>query len=164
MTRVVNRSASLLATVARTGICLLVLAVTLGHLHLEWHAHQAGQAQLDHFPRDHLQLAKSPFTGPGRGFPAFVAQHVPDQAPVRVVMPAIGPQAGPAVAPPGICGNQTSNAYFWVQYLLLPHPSVCDTGARFTLFIGVQPVSIPPGARAFVYHHGYVVVDRGGGP
>jgi hypothetical protein len=166
-----GRPPSRRTAVAVAATYLLVLAVALGHLGVELRAQAAGQAGLDRQPRDHGQLVRPPFGGPGQGFAAFVAARVPAGQAIRIVMPLVhhrqpaleGAWSGYRTPPKGICGAGIDASYFWAVYALLPHPSVCAPDARFTVFVDVQPPSLPGGAHAEAYRPGYVLVDRGGG-
>lgn len=92
-------------------------------------------------------VGRGPVAGIDPGFFAFVHGLVPQHDPVRVVLPVL-PQR--LVSPPlrgqpgtaGVCGHYVSTGhYWWVVYALVPRPSTCDPGARWSVYVGVPPAT-----------------------
>ena len=102
--------------------------------------------------------------GPRRtAFLAYVRRAVPPGESVRIVQPvtALSPLEGRRGGRPGSCGYSVSRTtYYWLVYALESRPSTCDPDARWTMYYGVRPGPLPPGALAHRFADGYVLVRR----
>jgi hypothetical protein len=147
------------------GFCLAVIGVTLvtgvAGLRGELRASSAMAARIEAIPRDHGQLIVPGFGGPRRGFTEFARQLIPPNEPFRLVQPAKDNPHERRVCQPGVPGRE----HFWMVYSLVPRPKTCDPKARWSVYLGIAPGPLPPGAKAHVFDHrpDLVVVERDGG-
>jgi hypothetical protein len=89
----------------------------------------------------------------GTRFLAHVRRTVPARARVRLLLPVVG-------AASGTCGTEFRPPLFrWVTYQLLPRPAYCDGTARYWVYVGVDPATVPPpdGATLDTFAPGYAV-------
>jgi hypothetical protein len=94
-------------------------------------------------------------------FLTYVRRTVPPGDPVRIVqsITRLSPLEVRRGLTPGVCGYST-RGYFYLMYVLLPRPSTCDLDARWTMYYGVRPGPLPPGAVAHRFADDYVLVRR----
>jgi hypothetical protein len=146
------------------GFCLALIGVMVvtgaAGLREELRASSAMAARIDEIPRDHGELVVRRFGGPRRGFTHFARQLIPPDEPFRLVQPAKDNPRERRVCQPGVPGGE----HFWMVYSLVPRPKTCDPNARWSVYLGIAPRSLPPGAKAHVYQHrpDLVVVERDG--
>jgi hypothetical protein len=144
--------------------CLAVVGVTLvtgaAGLQEELRASSTVAARIEASPRDHGQFLVRGFGGSRRGFAHFARQLIPPNEPFRLVQPARDNPHQRRVCQPGVPGGE----HFWMVYSLVPRPKTCDPKARWTVYLGIAPGPLPPGAKAHVFNHrpDLVVVERDG--
>jgi hypothetical protein len=94
-------------------------------------------------------------------FLTYVRRTVPPGDSVRIVQPVtrLSPLETRSGLTPGVCGYST-RGYFYLTYVLLPRPSTCDPDARWTMYYGIRPGPLPPGAVAHRFANDYVLVQR----
>jgi hypothetical protein len=143
------------------GLVLLSVSVVVGAtgFSAQLGVASAKVAGIEAKPRDHGQLVIGhAWSGPRMGFAEFARQLIPPDEPVRVVQPAKGHPREQLVCHNGVAEGD----HFWIVYLLVPRPETCDPDARWSVYLGIPPGVLAPGARAYVYRHDLVVVGRGG--
>jgi hypothetical protein len=143
------------------GLVLLSVSVVVGAtgFSAQLGVASAKVAGIEAKPRDHGQLVLGhAWSGPRMGFAEFARQLIPPDEPVRVVQPAKGHPREQLVCHNGVAEGD----HFWIVYLLVPRPETCDPDARWSVYLGIPPGVLPPGARAYVYRHDLIVVGRGG--
>jgi hypothetical protein len=148
--------AGTMAGVVLLGVCVVVGATGFWD---ELGDASAKVARIDAEPRDHGQLVLGrAWSGQRMGFAEFARHLIPADEPVRIVQPAKGHPREQRVCRNGVAEGD----HFWIVYLLVPRPETCDPYARWSVYLGISPGALPPGARAYVYRHDLVVVERGG--
>ena len=144
-------------------LALLLVSLLTGAsgLRHELRAASTTVARVQAAPRDHGQLVPGrAWAGRRMGFAAFARRLIPPGEPVRIVQPVLG---RPRQA--RVCRNGVSYVdHFWLAYQLAPRPETCEPLARWSIYLGIAPGPLPPGARAHVYAPDLVVVERSGRP
>jgi hypothetical protein len=143
------------------GLVLLSVSVVVGATGFwaQLGVASAKVSRIEATPLDHGQLVISrAWNGQRMGFAEFARHLIPTDEPVRIVQPAKGHPREQRVCRNGVAEGD----HFWIVYLLVPRPETCDPYARWSVYLGISPGALPPGARAYVYSHDLVVVRRGG--
>ena len=150
--------------VAALAAVIFVGAVVIGLVRLP--GELSDQSRTAAAARSVPRVGSIPVLAPGprrTAFLAYVRKAVPPGDSVRIVQPvtalsALDPRR---TGQPGVCGFSASRTtYYWLVYALESRPSTCDPDARWTMYYGVEPGTLPPGAGAHRFADGYVLVRR----
>jgi hypothetical protein len=141
--------------------CILALSLLLGAMHTAVEVRRLGRHQAR--AAGATLVAGRPSLsalGTPAGFEEFARRTIPPDASYRIMLPSRGaPDRAVACVRSVGAGLQ-----FWLVYSLLPRIATCQPGVRWTVYAGVRPGPLPPGARAHVWRPDLVVVDSGGAP